>query len=464
MIEHLEELILQILIRLPVKSLVRFRCVSKSWCALIDSQHFISLHLQHSINTQTNLHVILSDCENKTDHYSLAFDEVFDEPLTKFNNVFTSDKGYKIVGSCNGLLCLSYSIPKNERLILWNPFTRRYKKLPTARVSKLRLSPAYRYGFGYDDVSNDYKVLKLIPSYGLKSYRHIGNEAEVYSLRLNSWKRVENFPYSEFKFLRSACFVNGSLYCFGNGCLCFLKIYDSNAVEVWVMKQYGEEEFWSRLHLLIPDGFYDLDESGFVKSLAYSKNGEKLLLETQQKALIWYDLKKSDNKVNVMVIKRTGRPRKSEEGKGERNMGKGTFTYIPYSVFLSIISEFGSLLSIYSLAVAAFDEVLDVPYTKSDKLFTSTKKYEIRHKKKSPTASVYRFHRFGTYSYGFGYDHVTMTSRYDMTPNAKSSWLIVAFNPLKNSMWCYFRILTNRDDVYDCNVGDETTWREGVLV
>ncbi|XP_031259307.1 F-box protein CPR1-like [Pistacia vera] len=356
MIEHLEELILEILIRLPVKSLVRFRCVSKSWCAWIDSQHFISLHLQHSINTQTNLHVILSDCENKTDHYSLAFDEVFDEPLTKFNNVFTSDKGYKIVGSCNGLLCLSYSIPKNERLILWNPFTRRYKKLPTARVSKLRLSPAYRYGFGYDDVSNDYKVLKLIPSYGLKSYRHIGNEAEVYSLRLNSWKRIENFPYSEFKFLRSACFVNGSLYwlvyfesyrmeaqdfespwlivAFSledeefrelplpstsnkdddlkylgvgesydfdlavlDGCLCFLKIYDSNTVEVWVMKQYGEEEFWSRLHLLIPDSFYDLDESGFVKSLAYSKNGEKLLLETQQKALIWYDLKKSDNKV-----------------------------------------------------------------------------------------------------------------------------------------------------------------------
>lgn len=78
-----------------------------------------------------------------------------------------------------------------------------------------------------------------------------------------------------------------------DGCLCFLKINDSSAVEVWVMKQYGEE-FWSRLPLLIPDGFYDLNESNSVKSLAYSKNGEKLLQVTQQKALIWYDLKKSE--------------------------------------------------------------------------------------------------------------------------------------------------------------------------
>lgn len=122
------------------------------------------------------------------------------------------NKGYKIVGSCTGLLCLSFSIPKNERIILWNPFTRKYKKLSTTRVSKLRLSPAYRYGIGYDDANNDNKVLKVIPSYGLEYCRRIGNEAEVYSLRLNSWKGVENFPYSDYKFLRSACFVNGSLY------------------------------------------------------------------------------------------------------------------------------------------------------------------------------------------------------------------------------------------------------------
>ena len=51
-ITHLlpEDVIVDILARLPVKSLKRFRCVSLSWRSLIHSPQFISSHFSFSKN------------------------------------------------------------------------------------------------------------------------------------------------------------------------------------------------------------------------------------------------------------------------------------------------------------------------------------------------------------------------------------------------------------------------------
>jgi hypothetical protein len=40
------ELIIQILLRLPVKSLLRFKCVCKLWLTLISDAHFANSHFQ----------------------------------------------------------------------------------------------------------------------------------------------------------------------------------------------------------------------------------------------------------------------------------------------------------------------------------------------------------------------------------------------------------------------------------
>ena len=42
-----EDLLVSIFIRLPVKSLLRFKCVCKSWYSLINSPIFIGLHLNN---------------------------------------------------------------------------------------------------------------------------------------------------------------------------------------------------------------------------------------------------------------------------------------------------------------------------------------------------------------------------------------------------------------------------------
>ncbi|XP_042515312.1 F-box protein CPR1-like [Macadamia integrifolia] len=66
-----EDLIIDILSRLPVKSLLRFRCVSKPWCTLITDPSFIKMHLNRSLAINTNLTLIY---KNSIDFYSVDLD------------------------------------------------------------------------------------------------------------------------------------------------------------------------------------------------------------------------------------------------------------------------------------------------------------------------------------------------------------------------------------------------------
>ena len=52
-----EDVVVDILLRLPVKSLLRFKCVRKNWCALIKSPSFIREHFQYRNNNCARLFV-----------------------------------------------------------------------------------------------------------------------------------------------------------------------------------------------------------------------------------------------------------------------------------------------------------------------------------------------------------------------------------------------------------------------
>jgi hypothetical protein len=44
------EVIAEILSRLPAKSVIKLRCVSKTWCSPISSPHFIATHLSRALS------------------------------------------------------------------------------------------------------------------------------------------------------------------------------------------------------------------------------------------------------------------------------------------------------------------------------------------------------------------------------------------------------------------------------
>jgi len=175
---------------LPVKSLLRFRCLSKSHDSLISDPNFIKLHLTRSAQKEDFTLVSTSD----RSVVSFTVFRLLENPPIIINlpedpyHKLTEDSLY-IVGSCNGLLCLfgQFFTPNFNSvtwLRLWNPATRTLSaKLGYSIHYNLYFYP--NLTFGYDKSANTYKVVYLAP--------HAKN-VSVFSSQHNTWRKIQNSP------------------------------------------------------------------------------------------------------------------------------------------------------------------------------------------------------------------------------------------------------------------------------
>ncbi|KAK4592968.1 hypothetical protein RGQ29_017203 [Quercus rubra] len=170
------DIVLNILTRLPAKSVIRFRCVCKTWDSSITTPYFISTHLNNLAHDHDNgdgdgyiIHMPwrTRDTVNSSNRpvCTVAFDRTFDR-ISEVEIPFDFPSGRAlIVGSCNG--------------------TRKFKRLPDSCLGKLGF---VKLGFAYHSENNDYKVLRI------SSYPTVRppmpDEIEVYSLSSDSWRRV----------------------------------------------------------------------------------------------------------------------------------------------------------------------------------------------------------------------------------------------------------------------------------
>ncbi|KAI8568566.1 hypothetical protein RHMOL_Rhmol02G0211100 [Rhododendron molle] len=192
-----EDVVVDILSRLPTKSLIRFRCVSKFWNSLITSPIFISSHLNqslspnHKISNCNNLPpLIVRQCirttPTRTEHYKLFRDteDAFHEyqeiefPLKSRRLHF-----YYLLGYVKGLFCLY----EQDSHFLWNPSIRKSLTLPKPRT-KVKSRFDCTLGFGFDTRTYDYKILRIVFS-GNKQHQEAEMPlVEVYSLNAGVWK------------------------------------------------------------------------------------------------------------------------------------------------------------------------------------------------------------------------------------------------------------------------------------
>ncbi|CAK8577139.1 unnamed protein product [Lathyrus sativus] len=187
-----EDLEIEILWQLPAKSLMRFRCVRKSWNILITSHFFVTGRSKLQIHENTSLLVLYTTPNVKF----LLCDRDDEKPmLTKSvfsNNVAT----IKFYGSCNGVFCLKgiypYTTHHNE-LIMWNPTTNQVHFIPPAPSLGNCYIDESLYGFGA--VNNDFKVVKLNIStnHGRTRMLYLLS-AEVYNINTKSWTPIINHP------------------------------------------------------------------------------------------------------------------------------------------------------------------------------------------------------------------------------------------------------------------------------
>lgn len=282
-----EEVVVEILLRLPVKSLVRFRCVSKRWLSLISDPRFEEWHFKRA--SEHAQRVLFS---SRNEVRSLDFNELFRDSTALKQLVVPfkqPNRRVRILGTCNGLVCVS--LYNHKDFYLWNPSTAVYRKLPDPWIKQSGDTHTYRHGFGYDLSSDDYKILVatcrddslvtaaqvLVFSLKTNSWRHIqhpglGYPYEcIFSSRRESagtlcngalhWKvhfaepyfcdSIIAFDLSEEKFRNVPMAMDEGIYIhdFRNlgGRLYFTSCRNLHS-ELWRMMEYGAQESWARLY------------------------------------------------------------------------------------------------------------------------------------------------------------------------------------------------------------------------
>ncbi|KAL5845795.1 hypothetical protein ACOSQ3_009319 [Xanthoceras sorbifolium] len=210
------DLIVYLLCRIPVKSLLRFRCVSKQFHGSLDrrlifqgtSSELLSVDLDSADN--------VLELEPPFENWGLSFSVcgTFQQKSTKF--------------------CSNFD------------------------------------GSGRDASTDHYKVVKII-----HFDRNRITEVTVYRLKANSWRRINDFPYLNYFIHGDGASVEGflnwmvelldsnsrqeSISLFSafhyklvvmvlGGCLCLSYIYPSGyAFDMSAMKEYGVKESWTKL-------------------------------------------------------------------------------------------------------------------------------------------------------------------------------------------------------------------------
>ncbi|PRQ35063.1 putative F-box domain-containing protein [Rosa chinensis] len=210
-----EDIILKILCRLPVKSLIRFTCVSKRWRSMIisDPQFGKSHHQLASQQRTLRREVLLTTYPKLRDPgpISLARSGGFFKLPPRFQSLednfsvknFTipceKSEDIIVMASCNGLVLVGESNRGYLRnLSIWNPSTGCFRNLPRPSFPERSVQSAgneykfsVNYGFGHVSASDDYKLVFIIPALGDLP------EVHVFSMRANIWK-VITAPYSSW--------------------------------------------------------------------------------------------------------------------------------------------------------------------------------------------------------------------------------------------------------------------------
>ncbi|PRQ57346.1 putative F-box domain-containing protein [Rosa chinensis] len=232
----------EILARLPVKSLMRFRCVCTSWRALISQSHFVTKHFNYASKgfTENTSRLLISmsplqsqDCEASKD---LSLDC---EALKELKD---DGDAHLAIGKLE--------FPKD--MVLWNPCTGQSNLLPKPTDHCI---PQF-HGFGYDSTNDDYKVVR--------GYNYIVRGSEETMVQVFRLKSEEKFRE-------------------------MLPLPSLVGLRIWMMKEYGVKESWTEV------ASFDLPKDykfSLVTPLCILENGEGLIASRCDfQSLVFYSFK-----------------------------------------------------------------------------------------------------------------------------------------------------------------------------
>ncbi|KAL8458286.1 hypothetical protein ACS0TY_035963 [Phlomoides rotata] len=157
------ETIIDILSRLPVRTVISCKCVQKSWLHLVETREFVKLHISKSIP-------------------GLIIVET-------------------IIRNAGGLLLISKLVAEPIALSICNPITRDYINLPCPQVFDIDtdFDDETVWGFGSSKITSQYKVVGI--SQGSIENENPEVECFVYTLGTRFWRRLASRPSLGYTFL-----------------------------------------------------------------------------------------------------------------------------------------------------------------------------------------------------------------------------------------------------------------------
>ncbi|PON72141.1 F-box domain containing protein [Trema orientale] len=370
-----DDIIEEILCRLDdAQSVMRCKCVCKSWLSLITHPSFKHRHLKHQVPgiVLHNLSVSIPFLIHRRGSESFSSHKC-PEDIDHISVIGNSRK-VAIMGSQNGVICLYYTVHKS--VYLWNPSIRKLRILPPPPPPPpppRADSPTYMYGgLGYDALTDDFKVVSLNGCLRRirDDYFKRGKLVEVYSLRSDCWKTLEmpdlfsghdyHGSSSSTQMItdsyNSCCslVVNGSIHwlihygrrervtlplyaelyldhvgivafdmstevfslidspapsledgfkasnvhsmCDWSGHLSLLTLEGSSPIEIWVMKQYGVSDSWTKhfsvdfSNLPVPPSVQSFQ---YINPIALYNNGDLLVQFEYRGSFYRYDRKRN---------------------------------------------------------------------------------------------------------------------------------------------------------------------------
>lgn len=201
-----KDVVREILLRLPPESLIRFKCVKRSWNELISDPAFVAEHLHYSNNKNnassspslfvrclrvhsllrreivqefSMLNLLNEDCsdDNGGVHHSVV--ENFTLPIVP------GGESVRPVSQCDGIILLADRL---ENIVsLWNPAIREFKVLQNSCFADGFV--VVGVGFGKDCRANAYKAVRIVSSVNPNDVSP--SRAEVYTLGSDSWREIK---------------------------------------------------------------------------------------------------------------------------------------------------------------------------------------------------------------------------------------------------------------------------------
>ncbi|KAI3464425.1 hypothetical protein Pfo_021088 [Paulownia fortunei] len=322
------EIVIDILSRLPIRTIIICKCVCKSLLDLLETREFAKMSKSH---LSKSMHSDLFQIFEFEDAPDLEHHELHYNPVTKFDLrafIRPPHAAIGIQGSANGLLFLREINPQPNALYICNPITRDYIELPSPEGSVYYYPTIVTYGFGVSKMTGQHKVVRIFHECIRDPDTHRllripKSVCQVYTLGTGSWRSIAPGAPFEYNYLKGSLWIScfdletelfstfcppplpvsgrflGGLFVLED-CLCICDNTYDDEIVIWLMKEYGVEKSWTKEFVIskIPDTAGESYE--VVYPMKVFKDGD-ILMSWEDYFLFYYSNKTQTTSKNRHV-------------------------------------------------------------------------------------------------------------------------------------------------------------------